>query len=228
MDHFLASHSLLPLPPAMAVDGWGMAAQLSDHATLLLELAAPQSAAQAAEAQPGQDQQPPQQRQFVRVGGAGSGHGAAGRRTRTVRCLAGSGRSSHGPRDLGRSGSGVCSAYGGHSWSRQACASTAAAASSSNKASHAAYSRSTACGTHTGRSAFWHGRPLQPGAGATERASSSGPAVRAGALPQLSAAAADGSCGAVPYPPRRAAGAAGESRPAGLLPEVQKQECHAA
>ena len=40
-DYWLASASLLPRLPTMAVDSWGLAAQHSDHATLLLELAAP-------------------------------------------------------------------------------------------------------------------------------------------------------------------------------------------
>ena len=60
VDYFLASASLLPLLPEMAVDGDHPAAQLSDHATLLLALPAPQPAGQQGQAQRGQ----PGQAQF--------------------------------------------------------------------------------------------------------------------------------------------------------------------
>ncbi|EFN58880.1 hypothetical protein CHLNCDRAFT_140779, partial [Chlorella variabilis] len=48
----------------MAVDSWGLAAQHSDHATLLLELAAPPAVQRDSTAQQEHTSAPPQQRQF--------------------------------------------------------------------------------------------------------------------------------------------------------------------
>ena len=59
VDYFVTSASLLPLLPWMAVNAAHPAAQLSDHATLLLELACPATA----QPQRGLDEQPPAQQQ---------------------------------------------------------------------------------------------------------------------------------------------------------------------
>ena len=64
VDYWLASASLLPRLPTMAVDSWGLAAQHSDHATLLLELAAPPAVQRDSTAQQEHTSAPPQQRQF--------------------------------------------------------------------------------------------------------------------------------------------------------------------
>ena len=71
VDYWLASAGLLPLLPHMEVDSWRAAAQLSDHATLLLTLAVPWQPQQGASEQlpASQPQQqtarlPPEQRQF--------------------------------------------------------------------------------------------------------------------------------------------------------------------
>ena len=64
VDYWLASASLLPRLPTMAVDSWGLAAQHSDHTTLLLELAAPPAVQRDSTAQQEHTSAPPQQRQF--------------------------------------------------------------------------------------------------------------------------------------------------------------------